>query len=541
MKQWRVVFVAILLVALGLNSGLVFSEQVPVLSKSGTSSVPVRLNDVITVNFVIDTGASVVVVPHEVFILLRKAGTIRDEDFLPDETFTLANGSKVKQKCFMLQKIQIGSALLTNVQATAGGSSASLLLGQSALKLLPGWQLDLQRDLLTFNTPSSVKSPTQNTAVTAPQLLKAWRDYLLAVDEYELAKREAWLSGKLPPRLIVVQEKLGELSRNTASWPTDGDPLQCFLQKIVDRHVSMVNLSIRGFEGESASERLEALHILSREELAKLFKVCLDSKLDQDDVLKIMVEIMRHPLLFFTPGKKYIGAMFQESQGKLYTTFVFEGFPAAKAGLYPGTVITNIDGRSPSSAPDAVKILRSGIHKLELENTKGQKQVVSVESQRFIPFGGKSALLVNLVNLGNKSISRGIEGKFRQRLARGISKADRGGELVFCSFQTADLNKEDKAAAFQEIASSFDGDYSVGLEVDEWKIASEHRAFVGKVRICTCSARVIVYSNLTGGTVFDDNISESLDASSDKEQTFALCLDRLVERVLKSILPLLKS
>lgn len=515
-----------------------YCEQVPVTTRGGNSLVPVRLNGIISMDFVIDTGASVVLINDDLFNILRKSGTIRNEDLLPDAIFEMANGTKQKQKRFFLQKVQIGSLTLTNVQASAGGNSASLLLGQSALKLLPGWQLDLQRDLLTFNS-SQPSSPSSAPGTPQPvSVQKAWHDYLNAVEEYELAKRESWLKGSLPPSMLVAQERLGELSKQVTNWPSDGDPLQTFLQKVVDRSVSMTNLSVRSFEsGESTAERLGALQVLYNEDLGKLFVTCLDSKLGEDVVMKIMLDIMKHPIMFFTPGRKYLGALFKESGGKIYTTFVFQGLPAAQAGLTPGAVISKVDGQLPGNLSSFLKTIRAGsIHQLEMDNGSDQKKTLQIESRRFIPFGGKSALLINFVNLGNTSISRGVETGFRLRLARRIANSNRPGELVFTSFQTADLARGD---TFREIASRFDGDYSVGISIDEWKISSERRVFVGQVRVCTCSAQITVQSVKTGQILFDENVSESVDATTDSKQTFARCQDRLVESTLKVILPLL--
>lgn len=529
---------SILLTMIFTDPPRAYCEQVPVTSRSGNSLVPVRLNGIVTMDFVIDTGASVVLISDDLFNLLKKSGTVRSEDLLPDETFVMANGAKQKQKRFLLQRLQIGSVTLTNVQASVGGTSASLLLGQSALKLLPGWQLDLQRDLLTFNTPKASSPPAAGAEPQPSSIQKCWHDYLNAVEDYELAKRESWLLGSLPPRMLVAQEKLGELSKQVANWPSEGDPLQSLLQKAVDRSVSMVNLSVRSLEGgESTSERLGALRTLYTEEMGKLFVACVESKLGKDRVYDIMFDILKHPVLFLNPGQKTFGVFFTELGGKIYTTLVFQDLPAAKAGLGPGALITNLDGQAPGNLSTFVKNLRSGsIHQIEFVDGNGQQKTLQIEARRFVPFGGKTGFLVNFVNLGNNSISSGVERGFRTKLARRVSNANRPDELVFTSFHTPDLAQ---GGSFRELASRLDGDYAVGILIDDWKIASERRVFVGTVRVCTCSAHISVYSSTTGQLVFDETVSESVDATTDKEQTFKICQDRLVESTLKQVLPLL--
>ena len=55
---------------------------VPMVSEGGTFVVPVRINDQITLNFVIDSGASDVSVPADVVMTLLRTGTITNSDFL---------------------------------------------------------------------------------------------------------------------------------------------------------------------------------------------------------------------------------------------------------------------------------------------------------------------------------------------------------------------------------------------------------------------------------------------------------------------------
>ncbi len=55
---------------------------VPMVAEGGTFVVPVRINDQITLKFVIDSGASDVSVPADVVMTLLRTGTITDDDFL---------------------------------------------------------------------------------------------------------------------------------------------------------------------------------------------------------------------------------------------------------------------------------------------------------------------------------------------------------------------------------------------------------------------------------------------------------------------------
>jgi hypothetical protein len=67
-----------------VNQELVAMEQ-----EGGVYVVPVRLNGAITLNAVVDSGASDVSIPADVVLTLMRAKTISDEDFLGEQTYAL--------------------------------------------------------------------------------------------------------------------------------------------------------------------------------------------------------------------------------------------------------------------------------------------------------------------------------------------------------------------------------------------------------------------------------------------------------------------
>jgi hypothetical protein len=68
--------------------------RLPLKTIGGTFVVPVDINGVVTLNFFIDSGASDVTVPADVFSTLKRTGTIRDSDVVGQRTYLLADGSK---------------------------------------------------------------------------------------------------------------------------------------------------------------------------------------------------------------------------------------------------------------------------------------------------------------------------------------------------------------------------------------------------------------------------------------------------------------
>jgi clan AA aspartic protease (TIGR02281 family) len=125
------------------------AEDIPLIKRGGVYTLPVEVNGVITLHFILDTGASEVNIPAEVALTLCHAGTIRDTDFLPGQTYTLADGSTLNSARFLLRSLKIGNHRMTNVPASIGPVLSPLLLGQSFLERLGTWGIDSQKQVLT--------------------------------------------------------------------------------------------------------------------------------------------------------------------------------------------------------------------------------------------------------------------------------------------------------------------------------------------------------------------------------------------------------
>src|SRR5262249_2746431 len=127
-------------------------EKIPLTKKGGVYQLPVEINGVITLPFVLDTGAADVLIPADVVLTLVRTGTIKDTDFLQGKTYVLADGSTLKSPRFLLRSLKIGYRRVTNVAASIGPVASNLLLGQSFLEKLGAWGIDSQRQVLTLGT-----------------------------------------------------------------------------------------------------------------------------------------------------------------------------------------------------------------------------------------------------------------------------------------------------------------------------------------------------------------------------------------------------
>jgi clan AA aspartic protease (TIGR02281 family) len=116
--------------------------RVPLKMYGGTFIVPVQINGTMTLDFVIDSGAADVSVPADVVSTLIRAGTIREPDFIGENTYVLADGSTTKSPTFTIRTLKVGNTVLENVRGSVASSHGSLLLGQSFLNRFKSWVID---------------------------------------------------------------------------------------------------------------------------------------------------------------------------------------------------------------------------------------------------------------------------------------------------------------------------------------------------------------------------------------------------------------
>jgi hypothetical protein len=128
------------------------AEEIALIQVGGVYALPVEINGVLRLNFILDTGASEVHIPADVVLTLVRTGTIKDTDFLPGKTYVLADGSELKSPRFTIRSLKIGSHQISDVPAGVGNLTSSLLLGQSLLGRLGTWGIDNQRRVLIINS-----------------------------------------------------------------------------------------------------------------------------------------------------------------------------------------------------------------------------------------------------------------------------------------------------------------------------------------------------------------------------------------------------
>ena len=120
------------------------------IREAGTFKIPVRINGVLELQFTVDSGTSDVTIPVDVVTTLIRTGTIRDTDFVGEQTYRLADGSTIRSRTFRLRQLQVGDRTITNVLGSVASVNGSLLLGQSFLSRFQRVSFDYGQGVLVL-------------------------------------------------------------------------------------------------------------------------------------------------------------------------------------------------------------------------------------------------------------------------------------------------------------------------------------------------------------------------------------------------------
>lgn len=125
-------------------------SEIGVRKRGGTFSVPVEVNNIMTLEFTIDSGAADVSVPNKVVAQLLRSGALQRSDFQGTQDYRLADGSTQTSRIFRLRRLKVGDREVEDVLASEGGESGSLLLGQSFLGRFKSWSINNQKQVLVL-------------------------------------------------------------------------------------------------------------------------------------------------------------------------------------------------------------------------------------------------------------------------------------------------------------------------------------------------------------------------------------------------------
>ena len=148
-------------------------NEIKLIKNGGVYEVPVILNNVLSINFILDSGAADVSISPDVALTLIKTKTITDNDWLPGAYYRFADGSTAKSKRFNLKSIKIGNVKLTNVTCSISNSiEAPMLLGQSALQKLGRYSIDYNKMVIKLNSKGSDTGRYKDASRPKPREIK---------------------------------------------------------------------------------------------------------------------------------------------------------------------------------------------------------------------------------------------------------------------------------------------------------------------------------------------------------------------------------
>jgi predicted aspartyl protease len=116
--------------------------RVPIQRRGGNYLVPGLVNNAVTLNFVVDSGAAEVCIPADVVATLKSTGALSEKDFTGEHIIGLADGSKVSSDTFRLRSLSIGDWLVHDVNASVTPAGAPALLGQTFFSRVKFWSID---------------------------------------------------------------------------------------------------------------------------------------------------------------------------------------------------------------------------------------------------------------------------------------------------------------------------------------------------------------------------------------------------------------
>lgn len=123
-------------------------DEIRLSKDRGIYTVPVLVNRTISLNFVLDSGASDILIPPSLIKKLVTSRTVSEDDFIGNAVYRLADGSTIRGPRFFLRELIVGNQIIRNVQAGLSSDNSPLLLGQSFLSNFKTWTVDNQRHVL---------------------------------------------------------------------------------------------------------------------------------------------------------------------------------------------------------------------------------------------------------------------------------------------------------------------------------------------------------------------------------------------------------
>src|SRR5205085_213740 len=148
MMPFTLRLLTVFLVLLWQLPGSLRAAEIPLGTSGGIYTVPVQINGLLTMQFLVDPGAGVVVIPVSVLRSLVASGTVTDADVIGIGTAELADSSLYLTARVRLRELRIGNTIVPDVVAAVSPRLTQPLLGQSFFGRFAAVTFDNRRVLL---------------------------------------------------------------------------------------------------------------------------------------------------------------------------------------------------------------------------------------------------------------------------------------------------------------------------------------------------------------------------------------------------------
>ena len=135
------------------------AAEVPLGESGGVYTVPVQVNQSVTLQFLVDPGAAIVVIPRSVLTRLVANGTVTQDDILGMSVAELADSSAYRAIQIRLRELRVGDRIVRDVTAAVSPGLTYPLLGQSFLKRFASVTFDNQRRVLILSDTAATPAP----------------------------------------------------------------------------------------------------------------------------------------------------------------------------------------------------------------------------------------------------------------------------------------------------------------------------------------------------------------------------------------------
>ena len=141
------------------------AAEIPLNTTGGIYTVPVHVNRSITMEFLVDPGAGVVVIPVAVLNRLIQNGTVTQRDVIGVGTAELADSSMHLTARVRLRELRVGNTVVPDVTAAVSPALSQPLLGQSFLRRFAFVTFDNRRQVLIL--PDYASGPIAEAPVAS--------------------------------------------------------------------------------------------------------------------------------------------------------------------------------------------------------------------------------------------------------------------------------------------------------------------------------------------------------------------------------------